>query len=302
MMQNVKQGATYLMLSPEKKIPPTIIFSKRALKWIECLVDAHNEEIGFFGVVDDLPDYSYFVRDIFYPKHQLVTSATCEISPEGETKIMEWLIDHNRENDINKMILWGHSHHTMGVFASGQDDTQALQRMHSNKANVIRVIVNKEGLMSVSFLDYEQQIRFDNVVWKIENQNDEDAEFNLKLNGIKGILDSNLAASLKLSSILEIIQSDTDKKNIVEKIKLLKEENVPTKSVVSPYGAAWDTKDGYDHKRTPLQQVWPPIRNYNGVRQNGPQFVNPKTFNDEGFDDLDNSVAVQDLLKRYEEF
>jgi len=72
-MQNVKAGPTYIVLSPEKLMPPTIIFSRYALKWIECLVEAHNEEIGFFGVVDQLPDYTFYVRDIFYPKHQLIS-------------------------------------------------------------------------------------------------------------------------------------------------------------------------------------------------------------------------------------
>lgn len=233
-MKNVQTGPTYILLKPEKRMPPTIIFSLTALKWVECMVEAHAEEVGFYGTVEEKEDYTFYVKEIFYPKHQLMNGGTCEISTEGEGKLMQWLIDHDRAEDINRMILWGHSHHTMGVFASGQDDTQALERMASTKANVLRVIVNKEGLMAVSFFDYQQQIRFDSIQWKAEAV-DSEAESLSKLNVIKEVYDSQLTSSLKLSRILEIITSDPEKKAIAEKVEALKKENVPeTKSYVHP--------------------------------------------------------------------
>jgi hypothetical protein len=37
------------------------------MKWIEALVQMHELEVGFLGVVDEREDGSYFIRDIFYP-------------------------------------------------------------------------------------------------------------------------------------------------------------------------------------------------------------------------------------------
>ena len=127
-MKNTNKPTTYLMLKPEKKTPPNVIFSRLALKWIKNLVDMHNEEVGFYGVVETLPNYTFYVRDIFYPKHQLMNAGTCEISSEGEANLMNWLIEHDRMDDIQKMMLWGHSHHRMGVEPSSQDEKQAMEK------------------------------------------------------------------------------------------------------------------------------------------------------------------------------
>jgi hypothetical protein len=314
-MKNVSEKATYRVLAPEKKMPPTIIFSRKALKWIECMVDAHSEEIGFYGVVDNMEDYTFYVRDIFYPKHQLITAATCEISPEGENDIMEWLISHNREGDINKMAMWAHSHNTMGVFASGQDDTQALSRMQSTKNNVIRVIVNKHYLMAVSFFDYNQQIQFDNIVWKQEGVNMED-EITAKLTSIRTTLDSDLASTLKLVQILETIQSDPEKKQIMEKVEALKKENAPaTKSYTAQNGTMYG-EDYYSGGYNRTRVYTPPLPN-NGVtiisHDNGVRNVVQTKLNlSDKFDavqtklnrafDEQNAQDVQELLRTYEEF
>jgi len=303
MMKNVAEKATYKILAPEKKMPPTIIFSSKALKWIECMVDAHSEEIGFYGVVDTLENYAFYVRDIFYPKHQLITSATCEISPEGENDVMEWLINHQREDDINKMAMWAHSHNTMGVFASGQDDTQALTRMQSTKNNVIRVIVNKHYLMAVSFFDYNQQIQFDNIVWKQEEVNVED-ELTAKLTSIQNTLDSDLASTLKLVQILEVIQSDPEKKQIMEKVEALKKENAPATKSYTAQGTMYG-EDYYNGGYNRTRVYTPPlpnngatiISNNSGVRS----VVQTKLNLPDKFDEQ-NAKDVQELLRTYEEF
>lgn len=72
-----KQKTTYTMLSSKSKKPPRIIFSSKALKWIEALVDIHDQEVGFYGVVDSRENYTFFVRDIFYPKHSEANAGTC---------------------------------------------------------------------------------------------------------------------------------------------------------------------------------------------------------------------------------
>jgi len=233
---------------------------------------------------------------------------------------MEWLIEKGREDDINKMILWGHSHHTMGVFASHQDETQALQRMNSNKANVLRIIVNKDGLMSVSFLDFSRQVRFDNIVWKAEEKINAEAEYEVKISEINTIIASNIAASLKLAGIYEIIKDDRERKGIVEKIATLKIENAPAKSNVTTYDhshqyGSYDYSSGGNNKNV---ATWPPapnvnnhlpspvvVRSYNGVPQTPPlthnTYKGQQGFGDDGWEDAENSAAVQILLNRYRE-
>lgn len=226
-MKNTGIATTYTLLKPEKKTPPTIIFTQKAIKWIEALIDAHSTEVGFYGVVEENKEtYTYTVTDIFYPKHQVMNAATCEISKEGEETLMLWLIQKNRDADLHHMFLWGHSHHTMGVTPSGQDDTQALERMNSTQNVLIRIIVNKEKLMSVSFFDFEKQIKFDNVVWT-EDKSSTKAQCITVLNEINAVITGTLDEQQKIIEIDRIMYSDPETDAIKAKIEELKRENVP---------------------------------------------------------------------------
>ena len=248
-MKNTTEKTTYTVLTPaESKTPPSIIFSRTALKWIQNLIKAHSGEVGFYGVVDTLEDYTFFVRDIFYPKQQLVSSATCEISPEGGTLIAEWLINHNRPEDIGKMILWGHSHHSMGVSPSGQDNTQALDLMKTTGNNLIRIIVNNEGLIGISFFDFAKQIRFDNVKWEEEKEAD-DVFLSEKLLEINSIMASNLTPKQKLDAINLKTSEDLEDKVIIAKIDELKKVNIPPTTTTYPNGFSRnvDDTDGYPY-------------------------------------------------------
>jgi hypothetical protein len=225
-MKNTTTQTTYQVLKPEKKIPPTVIFTGKSLKWIEAIIEAHETEVGFYGIVEeDEPNYTFRITDIFYPKHQLATFATCEISPEGEAAIMNWLINHNRTDDIPKMMLWGHSHNTMGVSPSGQDDKQALERMESTRNHIIRIIVNKEKLMSVAFFDFKKQVRFDNIVWKEDHSANEALSLTV-LSEIQAVLSSTVSSTQKLIAIDKIMYSDPEMEEIVKKVAELKKINL----------------------------------------------------------------------------
>ena len=250
-MKNTLQKTTYVVLNPETKVPPTIIFSQKALKWIANLIKAHDGEVGFYGVVDTKENYTFYVRDVFYPKQQLVSSATCEISPEGGTQIAEWLISHDRADDVGKMILWGHSHHAMGVDPSGQDNIQAIELIKTTGQNLIRIIVNNEGLIAVSFFDYQKQIRFDNVKWEEEKIN-EDLFISKKIQDINIIMASDMDPKLKLEKINKISNEDLEEKLIIEKIEDLKKINLPadTTTTYPPYAGSktptiYDEYDDY---------------------------------------------------------
>lgn len=232
MMKPTDDKCTYTSIDVRAKTPPSIVFSSISIMWIRALVDHHSEEIGFFGVVDEVPPSTYRIRDIFYPKHQLITSGTCEISPEGEAQIVNWLCEHGRVGDLSKLRMWGHSHHTMGVFASHQDEQQALERMRQNQSYLIRAIVNKDGKMDVAFFDYERQIKFEHVPWTIESPTDAETQMVMdeKLSIVASILAGVKTASEKLDEIDKIIKKDPIADNIKEKVLRLKTLNAPPPS------------------------------------------------------------------------
>lgn len=221
---------TYTMLKPETKTAPTIIFSTTALKWIKALVEVHNEEVGWLGIVDERPNNTYFIRDIFYPKHEEANGGTCEISTEGESLMANWLIDHNRIDDCSKVRFWGHSHHNMGVSPSSQDESQSIEKIKHRKTNFIRAICNKKGEMSVSFYDYSNQIRFDQIRWLSEDDTPSSV-MDEKASKIFEIL-SDISTKRK-DQFFEIIKlincEDVLYEDIKKKVEDLKKTNIPDK-------------------------------------------------------------------------
>jgi hypothetical protein len=233
MMKNTIQKTTYSMLTPETKTPPTVIFSQKSLKWIKNLIKAHTGEVGFYGIVDTRDNYTFYVRDIFYPKQQLVTSATCEISPEGGTLVAEWLLSHDRTEDIGRMALWGHSHHSMGVEPSGQDNTQALELIKTTGSHLLRIIVNNEGFMALSFFDPVKGIRFDHVKWD-EEKIDEEVFAAEKILRISEIMLETISPKEKIEKIKNLSSEDLEEKQIIEKIEELKKVNIPAAHTTTP--------------------------------------------------------------------
>ena len=152
-MKPDSRKCSWSFLTERNETAPGILFTLKALKWIRAMVEEHSGEVGFMGVVEEIGG-KYVISEIFYPKHCLATSATCEIAPEGMTGIAQKLIEQDRVDDIGKVRFWGHSHHTMGTSPSGQDDSQALEMMNSSGAYLIRAICTKNGEMSVSFFDH----------------------------------------------------------------------------------------------------------------------------------------------------
>ena len=226
-MKHVKGNTVYTMLKTERRVPPTITFTQKALKWIAALVEQHDIEVGFLGLVEENEEqYSFLVTDIFYPKHQAANGGTCEISNEGQTELMNWFIEKDRVSDINRLLLWGHSHHTMGVGPSGQDEKQALDMMQSSAHHIISIIVNKEKLMSVSFFDYKLQVRFDNIAWQ-QVAGDTEAENQLTLSKVQAIISSTDPSVKKLKDIEDVLFTDFEFQAITEKVKVLKEKNMP---------------------------------------------------------------------------
>jgi len=218
---------TYRLFTQEKKTAPNIIFSLTALKWIYALIKAHDTEVGFYAMIDEPEVNTYYVRDVFYPKHCAANGGTCEISPEGETEIMEYLVEKGLEEEICKIRFWGHYHPQGFTGPSGQDETQAFERMNSTQAYLIRAICT-ETEISVSFFDYNNQIRFDNIKWTVEQGASKSAIIQ-KLDMIKNLVTPDYSEDPHkiIAHACAILQEDQEMEQIELKIQLLKEKNIP---------------------------------------------------------------------------
>jgi hypothetical protein len=218
---------SWSFLSNRNETAPEVLFTPSALKWIKAMVECHDGEVGFLGLVNEI-GHSYVITEIFYPKHCLVSSATCEIAPEGEVEIAQKLIDENRVDDVARVRFWGHSHHTMGTSPSAQDDTQAVEKMNNNGAYFIRAICNRDGELSVSFFDHARQIKFENIKWAVYHNFDTMLQnvisaINLESQSREKVLAIRAAVSPKIDF------DDDEYKAIVEKVKELKKTQLPAK-------------------------------------------------------------------------
>jgi hypothetical protein len=167
MIPEKDKKTTYTDLKPVSA--PIVKLSAKADKWLKALAEVHETEIGCYGVVEELGNDTYLISEIFYPKNDEANGGTCQISSQGEAAMGDWFIDHGRECDVGKISrFWGHSHINMGVSPSMQDEESAIKRMNMNQAYLIRGIFNKQNIMSISFFDFINQRRFDNIAWTVD--------------------------------------------------------------------------------------------------------------------------------------
>jgi len=261
-MKPSSEKTSFQMLSLVERRPiPKIIISKAAMKWMAALVDIHPLEVGWYGVVDERQDGSFFVRDILYPKHSEMESTTCEISPEGEADMMELLFEEGREEDIAKAkLFWGHSHHTMGTSPSQQDESQAMSIMKESQNMCIRAICNKRGEMNISVFDYKNSVRFDHVPFSVEGGADKDEVIQERLTKISSILSGSETGEKKLDEIskalTDVPDSEREETNQIRKwVEDLKKINTPEKK--------------YGGRQGPYQHNYSVHNNKTHYKQNG---------------------------------
>ncbi len=246
MFKEESSQTTYIHLSKSVFSSPLVIFTRKAAKWIKALVMNHDTEVGFYGLVDMMENNVYRVSEIFYPKHNEANGATCEISPEGETQLMEELLARpDGEKLISKVILWGHSHNTMVVFASSQDETQAIQRMDSTHSIVIRIIVNKSMDMSISIFDPEKCVKFDKVHFKVEDT-ESDAYYESVISKINECATMpNVLAKDRVDQIRKLVETDSEYEEIKSQVIVLKEKNMPVKTPYSYSTPGFNPRDSF---------------------------------------------------------
>ncbi|MCO6500488.1 MAG: hypothetical protein J5I47_08945 [Vicingus serpentipes] len=140
---------------------PQIIIPWDVFEDIKSIVDARYSEIGWIGEATKLSNKLFRIDKVTVPQQE-ANAATTEISDEGIFEVI-------MKNEINgdNFRYWGHSHGDMGVFASGQDDTQMREFAESCEW-FVGTIHNRRGDMFGYLVDNARGIYFTNIDIVIE--------------------------------------------------------------------------------------------------------------------------------------
>ena len=211
---------------------PKIYMSNRAAIWISKMVELHTTEVGFYGTVSEHEDNKYVIEDIFYPKHNELNGGTCEISTEGLFDIAEYLIGKGREDEIDIMRMWGHSHHTMGTSPSAQDESMGIELARDNGEYLIRLITNKKGEFNITFYDMKRMIKYTGLqIIELPNTANVDECIEDIVANINGYAESYQDKIDMVDEISNVINewkyNYVDEKLVEDKIKKLKVLNAP---------------------------------------------------------------------------
>lgn len=247
---------------PMGGMAPKIFIDADANSYIQSMVRVHDTEVGFLGVVDKIDSKTYLIRDIFYPKHQLATGATCEISSEGTYEMAMNLMGKGQECDVPKVMFWGHSHVNMGVTPSSQDETQGFNMATEDGVEYfIRGIFNKKGDYGITLYDAISGVIFDELPLIVTEGDDvanrKTAEIRLAVEEIG----NNRDLYDKINQILSEVR-DFD-----EEVKHLKETKLPKSYAYSPnnhwpHGRSYQPANsrqplGYKELYDELEDKWP---------------------------------------------
>ena len=147
---------------------PTIRISPLAYHKMYYLVKNNDKEVGWLGYVDQVSNNIFLITDIIIHEQE-VDSATTEIKPEAIAKLTEEMLAQPGGVDkINKLRMWGHSHHSMGVGPSGQDEKQFIEFAKNDVDYFIRGILNNKGEMALAIAFFKQNIVINNLPWELD--------------------------------------------------------------------------------------------------------------------------------------
>jgi hypothetical protein len=153
-------------------IPPQIIFMPQVIEDQEHIVGWTKGEVGWIGIVERPDPLTFLVKEVHVPEQE-ANAGTCELTEEGIEKTAIALAKQRPEEDIlNKIRMWGHSHHNMGSVSPSSQDEKMYEEMAKNCNDFfIRVIMAKNGLMKVDLAILDMNITIQNVSWAIQRPN-----------------------------------------------------------------------------------------------------------------------------------
>ena len=150
--QNSQTRAITPLVQLDSNFIPDVYYTADVKTTIDYLVASTDDEVGWFGLVDELVTGDYLVTEILIPD-QTVSRATVDIDADAVTKLVMELMD--RGVDPGKLRYHGHSHVKMQVQPSGTDQ-EHLEEYMENCDWFIRGIYNKMNQSKVDVFDKRQ--------------------------------------------------------------------------------------------------------------------------------------------------
>lgn len=136
------------------------------------IAKATKDEVSFFGEVDTIDTDVFQVRNVSVPEQQ-ASGSTVEIEPKDlEAFALEYLEKHGTEA-YNRLRLWGHSHHTMGVQPSGQDQGMIDSLTNLVRDTFIALRINHRGDVQVDVAYYDTGITVEDSDYAVGTPNPE---------------------------------------------------------------------------------------------------------------------------------
>jgi hypothetical protein len=127
---------------------PHVYIDRDSFDDMLCISRATTREVAWFAQVHHEGNEVYVIDNVFLPKQQS-SMATVEIEPEHLAAFADEYIQLHGPEMYNKLHCWGHSHHTMGVTPSGQDQKTVDELCAAIKQVFIAIRVNHSGQFQV---------------------------------------------------------------------------------------------------------------------------------------------------------
>jgi len=218
-------GAKKQFTAGEVDHTPVVIFSAKAFATIREIVKSNSTEVGWYGIVKT-EENIVRVNDIVYPKQKLANHGTCEFD-EGDA-IETAVCKPGGVENVANLKFWGHSHHTMAVSPSGQDEQQAMHLATRSDSSglFVRGIFNKHGDVGLSVFCGSTLRRWDKVGYIVEGDlatTDED------LSRMMSILSDDSVSLFKKRDAISQLVFESESA-IVEEIDNLNKRNVSPSS------------------------------------------------------------------------
>lgn len=144
---------------------PRVCITTEAYSKMRLLVDKFEKELGWYGIVTEMPGINTFVIEdlVVYP--QKVTGTTCE---QDEDKMFDFEMSLTTEQ-VNKKRFHGHSHVSMGAFASSTDENFYQELLKQVTDYFIITITNKRNEYCTRFYDVRNNVLYTDVPIELIN-------------------------------------------------------------------------------------------------------------------------------------
>ena len=154
---------------------PTVYIALQAFVDMAIIVQEVQTEVGWLCSVKHIDKSNDLFLDKIYLPKQEVHSTTTELTPAGLADLATEIITKDPKNgpdEVNNIRGWFHSHSTMDVMPSGQDNEQ--MGLFKTQADwFLRGIVNKAGKMKLDLYYYRfgaDGLVFEDVQWRLAEE------------------------------------------------------------------------------------------------------------------------------------